>query len=91
MILVPRLAWRDSRGMRGRLALYVSAMALGVAALVAIRSFGVNLERAVEDQAREVFGSDLEVEARSAFSARADSAVQAVAADAEAEIGRAHV
>ena len=83
------LAWRDSRGMRGRLALYVSAMALGVAALVAIRSFGVNLERAVEDQAREVFGSDLEVEARSAFSARADSLIEAVGAEADAVVREA--
>ena len=53
--------------MRRRLALYVSAMALGVAALVAIRSFGINLERAVEDQAKEVFGSDLEVRRSAAF------------------------
>lgn len=53
--------------MRRRLALYVSAMALGVAALVAIRSFGINLERAVEEQAKEVFGSDLEVRRSAAF------------------------
>ena len=68
MALSPfRFAWQDSRGMRRRLALYVSAMALGVAALVAIRSFGINLERAVEEQAREVFGSDLEVRRGAAF------------------------
>ena len=53
--------------MRRRLALYVSAMALGVAALVAIRSFGINLERAVAEQAKEVFGSDLEVRRSAAF------------------------
>ena len=53
--------------MRSRLALYVSAMALGVAALVAIRSFGINLERAVAEQAKEVFGSDLEVRRSAAF------------------------
>ncbi|WP_412068547.1 ABC transporter permease [Rubrivirga sp. IMCC43871] len=62
-----RFAWQDSRGMRRRLVLYVSAMALGVAALVAIRSFGVNLERAVEEQSREVFGSDLELRRSAAF------------------------
>ena len=54
--------------MRRRLVLYVSAMALGVAALVAIRSFGINLERAVEEQSREVFGSDLEVRRGTALS-----------------------
>ena len=68
MALSPlRFAWQDSRGMRRRLALYVSAMALGVAALVAIRSFGINLERAVEEQAKEVFGSDLEVRRSASF------------------------
>ena len=53
--------------MRRRLALYISAMALGVAALVAIRSFGINLERAVEEQSKEVFGSDLEVRRSASF------------------------
>ena len=53
--------------MRRRLALYVSAMALGVAALVAIRSFGINLQQAVEEQAKEVFGSDLEVRRSAAW------------------------
>ena len=68
MALSPfRFAWQDSRGMRRRLALYVSAMALGVAALVAIRSFGINLERAVAEQAKEVFGSDLEVRRSASF------------------------
>ncbi len=68
MSFLPVLAWRDSRGARSRLVLYVSAMALGVAALVAIRSFGVNLERAVETQARDVFGSDLQVRRTIPFS-----------------------
>lgn len=68
MALSPfRFAWQDSRGMRRRLVLYVSAMALGVAALVAIRSFGLNLERAVAEQSKEVFGSDVEVRRGSAF------------------------
>ncbi|MDT0631091.1 ABC transporter permease [Rubrivirga litoralis] len=68
MALSPfRFAWQDSRGMRRRLVLYVSAMALGVAALVAIRSFGINLERAVAEQSKEVFGSDLEVRRSAAF------------------------
>ncbi|HEX9951131.1 MAG TPA: FtsX-like permease family protein [Rubricoccaceae bacterium] len=69
MPFLTTLAWRDSRGARSRLVLYVSAMALGVAALVAIRSFGVNLERAVDEQARDVFGSDLQVRRSAPFTA----------------------
>lgn len=74
-----RLAWLDSRGMRRRLALYVSAMALGVAALVAIRSFGLNLQQAVEAQAREVFGSDLQVRRDAAFTDAHEAVLDSIA------------
>ncbi|GAB5533851.1 MAG: ABC transporter permease [Rubricoccaceae bacterium] len=81
MSLVPSLAWRDSRGMRSRLVLYVSAMALGVAALVAIRSFGINLQRAVDEQAKEVFGSDLEVRSSSPFGDTRTATLDSVATE----------
>ncbi len=61
------MAWRDSRGSRRRLLLFVSAMVLGVAALVAINSFGVNLRRAVDEEARTLLGADLSLEADAAF------------------------
>ena len=73
--------------MRRRLALYVSAMALGVAALVAIRSFGINLEQAVAEQAKEVFGSDLEVRRSAAF----PDSTAALLDSLEAETGAAVV
>ena len=56
------MAWRDSRGSRRRLLLFLSSMVLGVAALVAINSFGDNLERAVDEQARTLLGADLSME-----------------------------
>ncbi len=73
------LAWRDSRGMRRRLVLYVAAMAMGVAALVAIRSFGVNLERAVEEQTIEVFGADVQARKSSPLRAEDDALLDSVA------------
>ena len=81
MSLVPSLAWRDSRGMRSRLVLYVSAMALGVAALVAIRSFGINLQRAVDEQAKEVFGADLQVRSSSPFGKARSATLDSVATE----------
>ncbi|HYE94682.1 MAG TPA: FtsX-like permease family protein, partial [Rubricoccaceae bacterium] len=84
------LAWRDSRRMRRRLLLYVSAMALGVAALVAIRSFGVNLQRALGEQAREVFGADLRLYTDGEFSedteAFLDSLTEATGAERAREV-----
>lgn len=54
-----RMAWRDSRRSRQRLLLFMSAIVLGIAALVAINSFGDNLAQSIDDQARELLGADL--------------------------------
>ncbi len=62
------MAWRDSRGSRRRLALYLASMALGVAALVAINGFGDNLERTVDAEAKTLLGADLALEREQPFS-----------------------
>ncbi len=56
------MAWRDTRGSRHRLALYLTSMVLGVAALVALNGFGANLQRAVSNEARALLGADLRFE-----------------------------
>ncbi|RZK13383.1 MAG: ABC transporter permease, partial [Hymenobacter sp.] len=53
------MAWRDSRRSRSRLALFMSSIVLGIAALVGINSFGDNLARSIGAQARELLGADL--------------------------------
>ncbi|WP_375417845.1 ABC transporter permease [uncultured Hymenobacter sp.] len=53
------MAWRDSRRSRARLLLFTSAIVLGIAALVGITSFGDNMARSVNEQARELVGADL--------------------------------
>ncbi len=68
-----RMAWRDSRRSRKRLALYVSSMTLGVAALVAIGSFRENMRTAVATQARSLIGADLRVSSRERFSEQAEA------------------
>ncbi len=60
-----RMAWRDSRRSRSRLLLFVSAIVLGVAALVAIDSFRNNLETEIDEEAQALLGADLEVESHS--------------------------
>jgi putative ABC transport system permease protein len=61
------MALRESRRSRRRLALYLSAVSLGVAALVAINSFSTNVTAAVRGQARELLGADVELRSRRAF------------------------
>ena len=53
------MAWRDSRRSRQRLLLFMSAIVLGIAALVAINSFGDNLALSIDGQARKLLGADL--------------------------------
>lgn len=54
-----KMAWRDSRRSRSRLFLFMSAIVLGIAALVAINSFRDNLAQSVDEQAQELLGADL--------------------------------
>nr|WP_242920683.1 FtsX-like permease family protein [Pontibacter liquoris] len=53
------MAWRDSRRNRGKLALFISSIVLGIAALVAINSFSENLKTDIDNQAKSLIGADL--------------------------------
>lgn len=53
------MAWRDARRNGGRLVLFVSSIVLGIAALVAISSFGDNLRADINKQSRALLGADL--------------------------------
>ncbi len=59
---------RESRATRRRLSLYMVAVTLGVAALVAINSFRANVTDAVRAQARALLGADLSLGSRWEFS-----------------------
>lgn len=59
-----KMAWRDSRKNRSRLLLFISSIVLGIAALVAVYSFKDNLQRDIDQQAKELTGADLVVESR---------------------------
>ncbi len=61
------MAWRDSRSSRRRLGFFSLAIIFGVGALVSIRSFGHNLEEAVEEQSKTLLGADLVLTSRQAF------------------------
>lgn len=59
-----KMARRDARRNTGRLLLFMSSIVLGIAALVAINSFGENLKRQIESEARDLLGADLEISNR---------------------------
>jgi putative ABC transport system permease protein len=61
------LAWRESRFARRRLFLFLSAISLGVASLVAVQGFAGNLARGVQREARALLGADLVLSSRETF------------------------
>lgn len=63
------MAWRDSRRSRGKLLLFSMSIVLGIAAMVAIGSFGRNLEQAAEEQTKALLGADLMVQSRDELTA----------------------
>lgn len=66
------LAWRESRSARRKLFLYMSTIAVGVAALVAIDSFARNVTRSVAEQSRSLLGGDVQLTSRRPFSKAAE-------------------
>ncbi len=64
---VLKMAWRDTRRSRGKLALFAFSVIFGVAALVAVNSLRSNLEAEVDRQSRALLGSDLEFRSSDAF------------------------
>ena len=58
------LAWKESRTARRRLLLYMSSIALGVAALVAIDSFSANVSESVRTQSRALLANDIDAAER---------------------------
>lgn len=63
-----KMAWRDSRQNRARLFLFISAIVLGIAALVAVYSFKDNLQKDIDAQAKELTGADLVLDSRKGVS-----------------------
>jgi len=71
------LAWRESRFARRRLLLFLSAISLGVAALVATQSFAANLSQGVRDQSRALLGADLAMSSNRKFGRLAEHVIMA--------------
>ncbi|WP_445386690.1 ABC transporter permease [Robiginitalea sp. IMCC44478] len=53
-----KMAWRDGKASTRRLFLFMSAIVLGIAALVAIQNFGITLEETIAGQSKELMGAD---------------------------------
>ncbi|HSU17236.1 ABC transporter permease [Longimicrobium sp.] len=75
---IAALAWRESRFARRRLLLFLSAISLGVAALVATQSFAANLSQGVRDQSRALLGADLAISSNRTLGRRTEMAIDSL-------------
>lgn len=73
-----RLAWRESRFARRRLFLFLSAISLGVAALVAVQGFAADMSAGVRAEARALLGADLVVSSNEPFGDRTTALVDSL-------------
>jgi len=87
MTFILKMAWRDSRASRRRLLLFSLSVVLGIAALVSIGSFGVNLEHAVDDQAKGLLGADLAIFSRTAPGEAVQHRLDALGGEQARELG----
>jgi len=55
---------RETRGSRGRLVFFVTCLAVGVAAVVAVAGFSASLDEAIRERARPLLGADLALRSR---------------------------
>ncbi len=74
------MAWRETRAAWRRLIVLVGAIAVGIGALVAIRSFTAQVQDSVRRQGRELLGADVVVGGPSAFSPEVERTLAAIAA-----------
>lgn len=80
------MAWRDSRKHRKRLFLFMTSIVLGIAALVSIGSFGENLEKAIDEQAKALMGADLMLSSLQPFSAATEARLDSIDGEQAREI-----
>lgn len=75
------LAWREFRASWRRIGLYMGAIALGVAALVAVNSVRANVLSSIRAEARTLLGADLRLESGSPFAPPVRAVFDSLAAE----------
>ncbi|MDX1686137.1 MAG: FtsX-like permease family protein [Saprospiraceae bacterium] len=80
-----KTAWRDARKDRGMLLMFMSAIVLGISALVAINAFNDALIKDVDRQAATLLGADLELESNSPISDSSVAVLDSFIADLSME------
>lgn len=73
-----KMAFRDARNNPGRLLLFISSVIIGIAALVSINSFNINLQRSIDSQAKELLGADFVLNGNKLFESELFQAIDSI-------------
>ena len=73
-----RMAWRDGRASLRRLTLFMSAIVLGIGALVSIQNFGKTLEDTISGQSRELMGADFLIDSNHPANERVQGIIDSI-------------
>lgn len=57
-----KMAWRDGKASSRKLVLFMASIVLGIAAVVAIQSFGENLKDNIAEQSKSMMGADYKID-----------------------------
>lgn len=61
-----KMAWRDGKASGKKLSLFMASIVLGIAAVVSIQSFGVNLKENIALQSKSLMGTDFKLDSNDA-------------------------
>lgn len=84
MRFVLRMAWRETRASWGRLLFFFVCVAIGVAAIVVVRSVVQTVRLTLTREARQLIGADVVVQAQRAWTGDLDTRLQRLLADPRA-------
>ncbi|TRX57594.1 FtsX-like permease family protein [Fulvivirga sp. M361] len=84
-----KMAWKDAQNNFGRLFLFISSVIIGIAALVSINSFNINLQSSIDDQAKDLLGADLVINANKAFEEELTDQFDSIAGEQASEASMA--
>jgi putative ABC transport system permease protein len=77
-----KMAWRDAKASRVRLLLFMASIILGIAAVVSIQLFSINLKDNIQLQSKALMGADYIIDSRKQPTERAQAIIDSLKPDA---------
>ena len=77
-----KMAWRDAKASKVRLLLFMASIILGIAAVVSIQLFSINLKNNIQRQSKTLMGADFIIDSEQVPTERAKAIIDSLVPDA---------